>query len=223
MEILIPIVLVVLTVVLLYYVLGTHLTANVDIVDGLQDGKQGSVTKQRLQPSTDIPKGLEFSYTGWLRIDDFTYRYGAQKIIFVKGTTDLSVSCPALMIDANTNTLLVKMDTFGAPETISVVSVPSKKWLHVAITVNQESLKVYINGILYANHTLMQLPRQNSGSVLVAPDGGFAGKMVSIEYQPRELSVSEIQSMSSSKPPIGNEPGALPPYFDLSWFAASDA
>ena len=67
-----------------------------------------------LPKSINRPEGIEFSYTGWLRIDDFAYRYGVPKVIFVKGSADLSTACPALVIDGNTNSLLVKIDTFGA-------------------------------------------------------------------------------------------------------------
>jgi hypothetical protein len=113
---------------LCYYYLSTPATAV--STTGVLDGRKSS-KKTGIQESVNKPGGLQFSYTAWLRIDDFTYRYGEQKVIFVKGSPDLSVACPALLIDANTNTLLVKMDTFGAQETISVVSVPSKKWLHI--------------------------------------------------------------------------------------------
>jgi hypothetical protein len=113
------------------------------------------------------------------------------------------------------------MDTFGAQETISVVSVPAKKWLHFAITVNQEMLEVYINGILYAHHTLTQLPRQNSGSVLTSPNGGFSGKVVLVEYNARTLTNTEILALASARPPTGSEKNQVfPPYFSSKWFTA---
>ena len=201
---------------LCYYYLSTPTSVS---TTGVLDGKKVS-TRSGIRESVNQPGGLQFSYTAWLRIDDFTYKYGQQKIIFVKGSPSLNVACPALLIDANTNTLLVKMDTFGSQETISITSVPSKKWLHIAISVNQEALDVYINGIMYAHHTLTQLPRQNSSSLVVSPQGGFAGKIVSIEYRAVALTAGDALKLAAESPPISSEKGTqvLPPYFAPRWF-----
>jgi hypothetical protein len=202
---------------LLWWILNT--AANYDIVDSIRDGKDGQVYRKALPKSTNRPDGIEFSYSGWLRIDDFAFKFGVPKVIFVKGSADLSTACPALVIDGNTNTLLLKVDTFGVQETISIVSVPAKKWLHFVINVNQEAVDVYINGILYAHHILSQLPKQNSANVLTSPDGGFAGKVVRIQYHPQTLTESDILSKAREQPPTGDEKDQVfPPYFDMSWF-----
>jgi|UniRef100_A0A6C0CTJ8 hypothetical protein len=205
---------------LLWLTLGSSIDFN--IVDSIKDGKDSDVYRNALPKSVNRPDGIEFSYSGWLRIDDFTFRLGVPKVIFVKGSADLSTACPALVIDSNTNTLLLKIDTFGAQETISIVSVPAKKWLHFVVNVNQEAVDVYINGILYAHHILSQLPKQNSASVLTSPDGGFAGKVVRVQYHPQVLTESDILSRARERPPTGNEKDQIfPPYFDMSWFNPS--
>ena len=205
---------------LLWWILNT--AANYDIVDTIRDGKDGQVYRKTLPKSVNRADGIEFSYSGWLRIDDFSFKFGVPKVIFVKGSADLTTACPALVIDANTNTLLLKVDTFGVQETISIVSVPAKKWLHFVINVNQEAVDVYINGILYAHHILSQLPKQNSASVLTSPDGGFAGKVVRIQYHPQTLTESDILSKAREQPPTGDEKDQVfPPYFDMSWFNPS--
>jgi hypothetical protein len=202
---------------LLWWILNT--AANYDIVDSIRDGKDADVYRKTLPVSVNRPDGIEFSYSGWLRIDDFAFKFGVPKVIFVKGSADLSTACPALVIDGNTNTLLLKVDTFGVQETISIVSVPAKKWLHFVINVNQEAVDVYINGIVYAHHILSQLPKQNSASVLTSPDGGFAGKVVRIQYHPQTLTESDILGKAREQPPTGTEKDQVfPPYFDMSWF-----
>jgi len=217
MDYIVPILVTVAVLVACYFFLRSDL--DYTIVDSIKDGKENNVYQKPLPLSVNRPAGIEFAYTGWLRIDDFAYRFGVPKVIFVKGSADLSTACPALVIDGNTNSLLVKIDTFGAQETISVVSVPANKWLHVAINVNQEAVDVYINGIMYAHHILSQLPKQNSGSVLNSPDGGFAGKIVRLEYHPQILSVGDILGRAREAPPTGDEKDQVfPPYFDMSWF-----
>jgi hypothetical protein len=103
------------------------------------DGKSNIDSNVALPQSLNQDQGITFSYSCWIRIDDFTYRPGVQKVIFTKGPTDLSSSCPSLLIDGNSNTLLVKLDTFGATEVVPVSNIPAKKWLHVAIVVEQKS------------------------------------------------------------------------------------
>jgi hypothetical protein len=218
MDYIVPVIVTVAVLAACYFFLRSDM--DYTIVDSIKDGKDNKVYQKPLPLSVNRPAGIEFSYTGWLRIDDFSFRFGVPKVIFVKGSADLSTACPALVIDANTNSLLVKIDTFGAQETISVVSVPAKKWLHIAINVNQEAVDVYINGILYAHHILTQLPKQNSGNVLNSPDGGFSGKIVRLEYHPQVLSVSDILARAREAPPTGDEKDQVfPPYFDMSWFS----
>lgn len=223
MDYIIPVAVTVAVLVACYFIVRES-DKTITVVDTLRDGKDDHINPETLPPSSNQPKGIELSYTAWIRIDDFTYRYGSQKIIFVKGTPDLSIACPALLIDANTNVLLVKVDTFGVQETIPIVSVPAKKWIHFAINVNQTSIDVYINGIAYAHHVLTNLPKQNTASLITSPDGGFAGKIARLEYHAKVLSETEILSKAAERPPVGDEPDQIfPPYFSSSWFSQTTA
>jgi len=186
------------------------------------DGKKQTDTLVSLPESYNQPEGMAMSYTAWIKIDDFAYRYGEKKVIFTKGPSDLSSMCPALMIDGNTNTLLVKLDTFGGQEIIPISNVPAKKWLHIAIAINQEAVDIYVNGTLYTHHTLIQLPKQNNSTVQLGVDGGFDGKIASLQYFNYFLTPSDVSSIMSTKPQIdvNDLGGPLPPYFDESWWTS---
>jgi hypothetical protein len=190
------------------------------IQGAIQDGKKPIQSKHPVSRSQNQKEGLTFSYTCWLKIDDFAYRYGQPKVVFVKGSEDLKTACPALLIDATSNSLLVKMDTFGAQETISIPNIPAKKWLHVAIAVDQDSVDVYINGVLYTHHTIAQVPKQNNSPVHTSVGGGFDGKIANLEYYGYFLDPAGVQSAMKSTPqPDPNDVGGpLPPYFDISWW-----
>ena len=141
--------------------------------------------------------------------------------MFVKGADDGSQACPALAIDANTNTLLAIVDTFGMTETVPISNIPAKKWVHFVIGVNQTSVSVFINGTLHTYHTLAQLPKQNTGPVHMSSGGGFAGKLGALQYYPYLLTPAEVSSMSLNAPsadPTDNGVGVLPPYFASSWW-----
>lgn len=184
------------------------------------DGKSSVDSNMSLPESLNQEEGITFSYSCWVRIDDFTYRPGVQKVIFTKGPTDLSSSCPSLLIDGNSNTLLVKLDTFGSTEVIPVSNIPAKKWLHVVIVVEQKAVDVYVNGVLHTHHSIVQLPRQNSGTVHTGVNGGFEGKLANLVYYNYFLKPTDIPALM--KTPPYSDPSDLnapvPPYFDISWW-----
>lgn len=184
------------------------------------DGKSSVDSNISLPESLNQEQGITFSYSCWVRIDDFTYRPGVQKVIFTKGPTDLSSSCPSLLIDGNSNTLLVKLDTYGSTEILPVSNIPAKKWLHVVIVVEQKAVDVYINGILHTHHSIVQLPRQNSGTVHTGVNGGFEGKLANLIYYNYFLKPTDIPALMKNPPQADSNDSAapIPPYFGISWW-----
>jgi hypothetical protein len=184
------------------------------------DGKSAVDSDTVLPESLNQDKGLTFSYSVWIRIDDFAYMPGKEKIIFSKGPSDLSSMCPALLIDGKSNTLLVKVDTFGNTETVSISNIPAKKWLHVVIAVEQESINVYVNGVLHTHHSISQIPRQNSGNVHTGLGGGFSGKLASLIYYNYYLQPADIPALMINPPRAdpSDTGGPMPPYFDIGFW-----
>lgn len=164
------------------------------------DGKTELDNPVILPTAYNQKEGISFTYTCWLRFNGFEYRYGEQKVIFIKGNPDLSSMCPGVFLDANTNTILVKIDTFGAQEVIPIPNIPAKKWLHFAISVDQDSVDVYINGILHTHKTLTQLPKQNTRSVQTGINGGFDGSIADLKYYNYYTPPDSIPSLVGSPP-----------------------
>jgi hypothetical protein len=203
-----------------WYFSQTNFSPYTTIQSTIEDGKKTFHSKKALPRSLDQKEGIAFSYTCWVKIDDFAYRYGQPKVIFTKGSEDLKTMCPALLIDANTNSLLVKLDTFGGTETIPVSNIPAKKWIHVAIAVDQDAVNIYINGNLYIHHSLTNVPKQNNSTVSTGVAGGFDGKIADLQYYSYLLTGDAIKTAMASTPqPDPNDIGGpLPPYFDMSWW-----
>jgi hypothetical protein len=217
MEFIISLVVCIAVTLAVYYFLKqpTSSTSTVTITNG-QDGKVSKEFSGVISVSENQGE-LTFSYAGWVEIDDFTYRFGERKTVFSKGGDDLSSACPALVIDANTNSFLVILDTYGTQEIVPVSNIPAKKWIHVGIVVDQTAINIYINGTLHTHHTLNQIPRQNTGPVHLSPKGGFGGKIGLLQYYPNKLSPSEISGLSTVKPP-NVDTNVYPPYFDSTWW-----
>lgn len=204
----------------LWYFNQNSMSSYTTIQSTIEDGKKTFTSKKALPRSLDQKEGLTFSYTCWLKIDDFAYRYGQQRVVFTKGSEDLKTMCPALLVDGNTNSLLVKLDTFGGVETIPISNIPAKKWIHIAIAVDQDAVDIYVNGNLYLHHSLVNVPKQNSSTVSTGVAGGFDGKLADLQYYSYFLTSSGVQTAMSSmpKPDPNDIGGPLPPYFDISWW-----
>lgn len=196
-------------------------TNQTPVIGSAADGRKEINSQIILPESLNDQKGLTFSYTCWLRFDDFSYRYGEEKVIFIKGSADLSSMCPGVFVDANTNSIITKLDTFGSREVIPISNIPAKKWIHYALVVDQDSVDIYINGTLKTHQSLSQLPRQNSGTVHVGVGGGFDGKISDLQYYNYFLTSDQVQSLVGSPPTPSQEDSTstpTPPYFDISWW-----
>lgn len=203
-----------------YYYLNTGSSASNDIISSTHNGRKEFKSSQSLPPSLNDPKGLTYGFTCWLRVDDYSYRYGQPKVVFVRGSSDMKVAGPAVYLDANTNDLLTKIDTFGAEEIISVSNLPAKKWFHYGLVVDQDSVDIYINGILKTHRTLSQLPRTNTSTVTVSPNGGFDGKIANLKYYNYYLTPVQVAALIGVPPEADKEEtqAAIPQYSDITWW-----
>lgn len=175
-------------------------TEGTKVVSNAIDGTILNSAKEYIPKSLNQNEGLTFSYSCWLKVDNFTYKYGKQKVVFIKGPADLSAMCPGVFLDGNTNTILVKIDTFGGQEIIPINNIPAKQWLHFGLVVDQNSVDVYINGLAHTHRTIIQLPKQNSESVQTGVDGGFEGKIANLMYYNYFISPAQMRSFASNPP-----------------------
>lgn len=209
-----------MTIYLVYYALtATPAISNtITIVGPIADGKKQFDSPVQIPQSFNEAQGMTFSYSCWLKVNDYSYRYGAPKVVFTKGPIDLSSMCPALFLDASTNSLIVKIDTFGGTEVIPVGNITANKWIHVAIAVSQDSVDIYINGNLYLHHTLSQIPKQNSETVHTTIAGGFDGSIAGLTYYKYLLTPDLIAPLLASVPTVGPDTTVLPPYYDQTFW-----
>lgn len=191
------------------------------IIKASVDATKPITAKAPLPLSYDDPKGLTFSYTCWILVNDFTYRIGEQKVIFTKGPEDFSSMCPGVFLDGNTNTILVKIDTFGAQEIIPISNIPAKKWIHFGLVATQDAADVFINGVLHTHHSLAQPPRQNESSLHVGLAGGFQGQVADLNYYNYALTPQQVAGSMGTAPTVSTDTTqtpATPPYSDITWW-----
>ena len=198
--------------------IGTPTT--VTIVGPISDARNPSTFKESVPLSLNEKEGMVFSYSGWILIEDWMYRQGNLRCIFNKGSSDFSSQCPGLYLDATSNTMLLKIDTYGDTESIQIPNLPARKWIHFAVIVDQSAVSTYIDGILRVHHSLKKLPRQNKGSVFVAAQGGWAGQVGTLTYHRYALDQGEVSRLMAIAPYEDSTKSKipLPPYFDTTWY-----
>jgi len=205
---------------IVWYVLKNQASKGTVVINPPTDGTTPINSNQALPRSVNQEKGLVLAVASWVKVDNFAYKYGQPKVVFVKGSPDLSAMCPALLIDPNTNAFLVKLDTFAGTEIVPIGNIPAKKWIHVAISIGQHAMDIYINGKLYLHHTLINLPKQNEGTLHSGVSGGFQGQISSLQYFPYLLTPDQVSTLVSQAPKSSpkSETDPIPPYFDSSFW-----
>lgn len=191
----------------------------------LQDpSKEGAIT---LNKSNNELGGLEFSYSFWMFIDDWSFRYNKWKHVLHKGNSNAELlRTPGIYLHKKENALRVYMSTFNSPknEFFDVMNIPLNKWVHIVVAVRQRFIDVFINGNLVKSHKLKHLPKQNTGDVYINSNNGFGGYMSNIKYNDYYISFSEIESLVNQGPapfvPSDNM-SEKPPYFSQNWWANS--
>jgi len=162
------------------------------------------------QTPADIPNptiGLEYTYSFWMYVSDFTYKYGQWKRILSKGDgNSVGGISPDVALYPNTNALQVRLSTTMGLEGADVQNVPLKKWNHVVILLNGRSLDVYINGFLERSVVFKGVPILNSSPLTVCkpnePGGapGFYGQLSRLQYFARAIATSEISALYQAGP-----------------------
>ena len=235
---------------LIGYFLGTDDSPK--LIDGMVDAKiqiiipqdpvdSSSVTIYR---SSNASEGIEFTWSCWIFIDDITYESGKYRCIFYKGndyssnpdTTDsqglnFPNNAPGLYLAPNTNDLVIFMNTFKViNEQVTVSDIPINKWVNVIIRCQNTTLDIYINGTIAKSLQLHGVPKQNYGSVFVAPNKGFSGYISNLWYYSHALGTSEINRLVNKGPNTtmsgtDNINMKNPNYLSLRWFfyGGSDA
>lgn len=178
-----------------------------------QSGKVSVSSPLTLPRSFNESEGATFTFVGWMVVQDFTFGFGKQRLVFSRG------DCPGMYLDSTSNSLLFTIATYGAMESVLISNIPSQKWIHFAIVVTQYTVDIYINGTLRQHHTLAQLPKQSNTPTKIGSTNGFDGQVGGLTYYSRALSPLEISAQSMAVPPpsLVTSP-AYGQYLDSSWF-----
>ena len=180
--------------------------------------------------------GLEFTWSVWLWVKNpplsssVAAKPNQYKHVFSKGNDNISAdglatpnNAPGLYIGPNYRELVVVMNTFDNPkEEIVIGDLPIEKWVNVIIRCDQHKLDVFINGMLTRRHVMKGVPKQNYDNVYVALNGGFSGRISSLQYFAYDIGTTEIKSIVDNGPDLTEiDPDltkTMPYYLSFRWF-----
>jgi len=198
----------------------TPTMASVTIVGPLQDGLTSQEYSAKLPLSNNENDGIEFSYAAWILIKDFDPPV-PNPILFTKGSPDLSLQSPSVVMTSGKNQITITQDTYdkSKPEKVVIGNLPAGKLNHFAVCINQLSMDVYVNGLLYRHLTMKKLPLQNTQSLYVAGNGGWNGQIGSLVYYNYALTPDQVRSLASTAPTVSssNLP-YYPSYLSTDWW-----
>jgi hypothetical protein len=191
------------------------------LIKGMIDGSNARSVAQDTEKGNAIPiyrsnnedEGAEFTWSFWLYLSDLGNDPKKQKYqhIFSKGegtfdktTGIMSVNnSPGVYLEPNNNNLYIKLDTVDHTDSnnkIIVDNIPIKKWVHVAIRLENKVVDVYVNGVISNRLVLNNVIKQNYQDVHIAGNGGFNGKLSNLRYYAESLNMFEINSILQKGP-----------------------
>lgn len=213
------------------------------VINGLIDGNHSKVIPQdpkqtnavQIFRSNDQSKGMEFTWSTWLYLNDLGTVEGKYQHVFSKGDGNINTTSnlssvnngPGLYIGPMNNSLHVIMNSVSSTDdntTLDIDNVPIKKWFHVALRLQNTVLDVYVNGVVVNRLLLANTPKQNYGDIHICQKGGFMGKLSNLRYYSRALNVFEINNIVSSGPNLKVAEDVMPSggfkYLSNRWYAS---
>jgi hypothetical protein len=152
--------------------------------------------------------GLEFSYSVWIYIQDWTHGW---KNIFVKGSgspgstsgqqASSQLRAPGLWLYPDTNSLHARINTYASPnEGCDIKNIPLQKWVHIGYVLNNRTVDMYVDGKLERSCVLRGVPKLNDSDLIVCDNNGFFGKISNLVYYKYALKPEDIHNIYSSGP-----------------------
>ena len=153
-------------------------------------------------PATSLPNSgnMNYAYSIWIYVNDWSYLYGKEKIIFVRGSIG-SLFMPSLSLEPTDNTLRITVSTEDEPLECFVPNIPLQQWVNLIVTLNNKSLDSYVNGKLVKTCILPALPKISSdASVYLTPAGGFSGYTSRFQYWSSYINPQEVWNIYKRGP-----------------------
>jgi hypothetical protein len=170
---------------------------DINTLSGLTSGKNMQKFDATDLASSSSSNTSNFTYSIWVFIDDWNYRYGEPKIIFGRMTsgTGKKEPCPSVTLGPIQNNIIVSLAVYpGLDEqptdgtnyivhNCSIANVPIQKWCNLLISTYGRTLDIYLDGKLVRTCVLPGVSKIDSNApIYITPLGGFSGWTSKFQY-----------------------------------------
>jgi len=196
-------VLIVLAVLVILYLLMNFFTSSSTSLTTLQ---QAANNHQKIEAST-LPsnnKTSNYTYSMWMYVDDWNYKFGTEKEVLVRKDQDHHPS-PSVVLGAMENDIIIKVACYPTHEDgtnpdcnpgasddpckksivhqCNIKNFPLQSWVNVIISLYGRTLDVYIDGKLVRTCMLPGVAKVSpKANISVTPHGGFSGYTANFQY-----------------------------------------
>lgn len=182
---------IILIIVILSWII-SYMNSNSAQLTSVQNGNEEQTISASSLPSNSNTSN--YTYSTWFYVTDWNYRFGEPKVLLARLDQD-NVPSPSIVLGAMENNITISVScypTVGNSGTTlndhiihkcEVRNFPLQKWVNLIISLNGQTLDVYIDGKLFRTCVLPGVAKINStANVIVTPDGGFAGYTGNFRY-----------------------------------------
>ena len=134
-----------------------------------------------------------YTYSMWMYVDDWNYRFGEKKVVLGRYDQDKNPS-PSVTLGAMNNDIIIKVACYptksdGTSSNNAIIhqcnieNFPLQSWVNLIISLYGRTLDVYIDGKLVRTCPLPGVAKVNpKANLQVTPHGGFHGYTAAFEY-----------------------------------------
>ena len=170
------------------------------------------------RPAFNLPEvtnGMGQSFSTWIYIKDWNYKFGQYKWILWKGNPNTAktgaasngngdMHSPSLWLYPNTNSLKVVTSTSDASgvESCDIPNIPLMTWVHIVYVLNNRTVDIYINGQLERSCALQGIPNITSDPVYITSGSpaGYYGKIGKTQYFTSALLPNDVANIYQQGP-----------------------
>ncbi len=128
-----------------------------------------------------------FTYSMWINVKDWNYRYGEPKTILSR-SSDNGPPSPLISLGAFENDVTTHLAVYGTNSSTAqhqqcrVKNIPLQKWVNIIVSLYGRSLDIYIDGKLVRTCVLNNTVKTTNGDIQLCPDGGFSGWISNVKF-----------------------------------------
>lgn len=172
-------------------------------LSSLEDAKKTQTISSSSLGSSESNSSANFTYSIWLYVDNWNYKYGVPKVVLAHGSDTSAKGGFGIVLGGMQNDLNIAVETYpnqgsseGSSHTCNVQNIPLQKWVHCLVSLYGKSLDVYIDGKLVRTCVMPGIAKvDTSKDAYITPLGGFSGYTSAFQFWPNATNPQEAYNI----------------------------